>query len=73
MDRLVCRLVAVGLERGAHRALSREDDGAWRGPFLLGQSTDPFIGATASRCVPTATKAGTGSKTSAGALDRGGR
>jgi hypothetical protein len=73
MARLVCRLVVVGLDRGARRAQSREDDGAWRGPFLLGQRTDPFLGAAASRCAPTATEAGTGSKTSAGALDRGGR
>jgi hypothetical protein len=73
MARLVCHLVAVRLESGARRALSREDDGARRGPFLLGQSTDPFIGTAASRSAPTTTEAGMGSKTSAGALDRGGR
>jgi hypothetical protein len=43
-------------------------------PFLLGQRAPaPFIGAAASPCAPTVAEAGTGSKTSAGALVRGAR
>jgi hypothetical protein len=34
-------------------------------------NTDPFIGAAASLCAPTAAETCTGSKTSAGALGRG--
>jgi hypothetical protein len=59
-------LVAVGLERGARRALSRKDAGARRGPFLLGRA--PTL--LRARRPPDVR---TGSKTSTGALDRGGR